>query len=81
MTRRWIDLTSTLKPTGELKPIERAGPVVPVSSHGETRYYLQDGAYLPFWLVWARRRKHIALALLALAVVGYGLARLIGGAK
>lgn len=81
MSKKTIDLTTDFDTVGPVVSIEQPGPVVPVSSHGETRYYLQDGAYLPFWLVWARRRKHIALALLALAVVGYGLARLIGGAK
>jgi hypothetical protein len=72
------ELTTDLEPL-DLRAVRRDGPAAPVSSYGKTRYYLQDGRWLPSWLVWLRRRKRLALALLALAAVGYGLARLIGG--
>jgi len=76
MAKRTIDLTTDFDTVGPVVSIEPSGPVVPVRRDGRTRY-LQDGRWLPGWLVWARRRKRVALGLVALVIVGYGLARLL----
>ena len=75
-----IDLTSDIDSVGGLVPIVKRGPVAPVTSYGKTRGYLQDGRWLPGWLVWLQRRKRV-LALLALGAAGWALWRLVGAAE
>jgi hypothetical protein len=78
--KRMIDLTTTFEPVGELRPIEPAGPIVPVRRDGRTRW-LQDGRWLPAWLVWLRR-KRVGRAVLLVALGGAWAAwRLVGGAR
>jgi hypothetical protein len=76
-----IDLTSDIDTVGSLAPVVERGPVAPVTAYGKTRGYLQDGRWLPPWLVWLRRRERVALALLALGGAGWALWRLLFGAR
>lgn len=65
MAKRMTELTTDFDTVGPIAPIEKRGPVVPVRRGKRTRY-LQDGRWLPGWLVWLRR-KRVALARLLLA--------------
>lgn len=86
MAKQMTELTTDFDIVGPVVSVEPPGPVVPVRRDGRTRY-LQDGRWLPGWLVWLRRRKRVALALVVMGVGAYALARLllagrlIGGAK
>jgi len=76
--REMVDLTTKIGTVGPVVRVERRGPVAPVSSYGKTRGYLQDGQWLPSWLVWLRRRRGLVLAALVLVVRAVAAARLVG---